>query len=295
MLESIRTFAAIALVAALSAPSAAAPPREEAKQLKDLGAQALERGDFAQALEYFDRAYRLYPSSRLRYNLGLAYDHLGRVPEAIDAFEGFLAEASPDAPSEAREHARARLKDLTARIARLQIVVDPPDADLRLDGRPLARPSGAIRLLAGAHRLEASATGRQPSTLELTLAAGESKELTLQLLVLEETSVGSPSPSVVAPPAGPKRRGKQIAGITLGVVGIGALAGGIAFAALGASAQDQVLKMFDPALERDGRNDNIAAGILFGIGGAAVISGVVLLAIGTRDARRAPAVAATGR
>src|SRR5258706_11497731 len=141
---------------ALAQPSGARP---EAKRLKDLGASALERGDYALALESFEQAYRTFPSPRLRYNLGLALGGVGRYPEAIEAFEAFLAEAA-DAPADARAYARRRAVELEGRVGRLEIVT-ADGAALFVDGKPVgaAPMAGAVRVLPGAHQIHAELAG----------------------------------------------------------------------------------------------------------------------------------------
>src|SRR3954468_9306832 len=92
--------------------------RHEAKKLSDAAGEALERGDVAGALADFRRAYALFPSPNLRFDIGEALDELGRAAEAVDAFEEFLA-AAPDAPAAARQLAADRVAELGKRVARL--------------------------------------------------------------------------------------------------------------------------------------------------------------------------------
>src|SRR5215471_18117151 len=77
---------------------------QEAKRLRDRGAEAVARGDFAEAFSDFSRAYNLHPTPNLRYNVAVALDKLGRAAEAIDAFEDFLGLA-PHGPADARAFA----------------------------------------------------------------------------------------------------------------------------------------------------------------------------------------------
>jgi tetratricopeptide (TPR) repeat protein len=165
---------------AAAAPDAPADPAARAKQLKDLGAEAFERGDDEAALDYFWRAYRTYPSPKLLFNIGLADDRLGRWADAIEAFRLFLADA-PDAPAAAREHAQAAVQRLEPRVGRLMIVVEPPDAELTLDGAPLALRGSLLRVMPGAHTLAAAKAGFSPQSERLAIEAGQSRTVELKL------------------------------------------------------------------------------------------------------------------
>jgi hypothetical protein len=71
--------------------------RAEARRLTELGSAAYDSGDDTRALEYFEQAYMIYPSPKLRYNQGLSLARLGRDLAAAAAFDAFLRDAT-DAP-----------------------------------------------------------------------------------------------------------------------------------------------------------------------------------------------------
>src|SRR5262245_17418834 len=101
------------LVALLASGAAqAAPDRGEAKRLKDLGTDAMNRRDYTLALDYFQAAYRAYPSAKLLFNVALALDLSGRVVESLETYERFLAETGADTPPEALPYARRRVAEL---------------------------------------------------------------------------------------------------------------------------------------------------------------------------------------
>jgi tetratricopeptide (TPR) repeat protein len=189
---------ALVIAALLTGAIAAADSaRDEAKRLRDLGAEALDRGELAAALERFEQAYRAFPSPKLLYNLGLALGELGRYPEAIDAFERFLAQAS-DAPQATREWAQRRIGELEPRCARLSMVARDPEVNISLDGRALdVHQRTSIRVLPGAHEISASRAGFAPSVTHVELSAGENRELTVELAPLPAPTATSAN----APPA----------------------------------------------------------------------------------------------
>lgn len=105
----------------------AAPPEEaeardsrdeEARMVFQAGNTAFEDARYADALEYFQRAYELSGRAVLLYNIGVAADRLREDRVALDAFERFLAEVP--------EHPRRR--DVEARVIVLREAVDRGEA-----------------------------------------------------------------------------------------------------------------------------------------------------------------------
>jgi tetratricopeptide (TPR) repeat protein len=89
------------------------------------------------------------------------------------------------------------------------------------------------------------------------------------------------------PPRKPGRA-KTMAALAVGAAGFAALGGGIACGVLAQQAAQDVrnLKMFDPAVEQRGKTDDILSGVFYAVGGAALVSGVVLYAVGSRESKR---------
>lgn len=187
--------------------------REEAKRLRDAGAQAMEHGDFGAALGLFHQAFRLYPSANSRYNVGVALDRLGRSSEAVEAFEAFLADSS-NAPNDAREFAQQRLKELAPQISRLTVAVSPPEAALALDGLPLSLPRAReLPVMPGVHEVTAELAGYVSTSTRVVVSAGEQRRIdfALQPIVVTEpirppAAVPSRPPIFENAPTPPKRR-----------------------------------------------------------------------------------------
>jgi hypothetical protein len=72
-----------------SADEAAGPPPEAKKAFLD-GKAAYERGDYESALRLFQRATLIAPAPSLYYNIGMAYERLGRYEDSAIAFERYL-------------------------------------------------------------------------------------------------------------------------------------------------------------------------------------------------------------
>jgi hypothetical protein len=210
----------MALASGAVAPAwANAPPenREQAKRLRNAGADAMDRGDFPEALELFRQAFRLYPSPNSRYNVGVALDRLGRSSDAVEAFEGFLAEAS-NAPKDAREFAQHRVKELLPRIGRLTFVVSPTEAVVAFDGQPISLPRARdLPVMPGEHEVTAELKGYMPSIVRIAIGAGDVRrvDVTLQPIIATErashpaTTTSSAKDGTAPPPVDvqpPQRR-----------------------------------------------------------------------------------------
>src|SRR5688572_23831217 len=93
------------------------PPeaRAEAADCLRRGNDAFRAGQFQTAADQYGRAYALFPSTKLLYNLGKAYDGAGRKPEALDAFQRFLEGLSTE-PPEVRAELADRARSARARV-----------------------------------------------------------------------------------------------------------------------------------------------------------------------------------
>jgi tetratricopeptide (TPR) repeat protein len=84
------------------------PPPEAKKAFAD-GKAAFERGDYETALQMFQRAMLIAPAPSLYYNIGVAYERLGRYEDSAIAFETYLREM--EAPTNDEERAfQAKLR-----------------------------------------------------------------------------------------------------------------------------------------------------------------------------------------
>ncbi len=90
---------------------------EEAKGLFNAGRAAFDAGRYADALDYFERAYTISGRIALLYNIGLAFDRLREDQRALDAYDQYLTHA-PDAPN--RVEVETRAAAIRAALARRQ-------------------------------------------------------------------------------------------------------------------------------------------------------------------------------
>ena len=142
------------LVATMSVTASAEPRKRSDPAAADrrAGLAAFDVGDYAGAVDAFERAYRLDPDPRLLYNLGLAYRKKHEISRdrsdlvrARDAFVHFLSLARVDDPRFKQE--RKRLEKIHALAARYRdeierqlaeseapapVPEDPPPAEVKV-------------------------------------------------------------------------------------------------------------------------------------------------------------------
>ncbi|HXD25041.1 MAG TPA: PEGA domain-containing protein [Propionibacteriaceae bacterium] len=127
---------------------------------------------------------------------------MGRLVEAIEAFERFLAlvhDASPDLISEAHQN----VADLRTKLGRLNIQCPTRDAEVSLDGKvvgttPFAQP---IWVTPGRHKVAIRHQGYSP--IVVNAVAGETQTIVVEvarspLMIVPEVATGSPSATPVA-------------------------------------------------------------------------------------------------
>jgi hypothetical protein len=172
-------LAALAL-AGVASPAARADDdaqKAAAKAKLGEGARLLESGDYAPALEKFQEAYRLVPSPKIFYNIGLADVGLARYPDALRAFERFVAEASNAAPATLAE-ARGQIENLRAKVALVDVECSEKGTEIIVDGRshgktPLAE---TIYLDPGEHRLLAQASEGAAPVIQVFTTTGGTRQ-----------------------------------------------------------------------------------------------------------------------
>jgi hypothetical protein len=84
-----------AIVSMTSVSARAEGPPPEAKQAFVDGRAAFERGEYAVALQLFERAALIAPAPSLYYNIGVTQEHLDHFEDAAFAFEKYLQLCDP--------------------------------------------------------------------------------------------------------------------------------------------------------------------------------------------------------
>lgn len=254
-----RQIRAIALlVLALSAwpsgaradpPAPASPAAADLATARQLFSEALaaeDHGRCAEAIPIYERIARIAVSPVLYFRLGACNEALGRVVEAINAFELAAQEAEKKRDAEVTREARARLARLHPRAARLAVRV-PEGAEgveIVIDDRPVSAALADAPLLVdpGPHHVVVRARSHERSfTTDVTAAADRPASVSADLgprkaaapaPTPEPPPPAAPPPATEAPRAIPHEAapdrlpGYLAGGATVGV-GVGALVSGL--------------------------------------------------------------------
>jgi hypothetical protein len=134
MIMNAASLILLALVAQATPSPASPDEKARAQVLLKEGAKLYEKGALAPALEKFNQAYAEYPSPKLLFNIGQASRDLGRLAEAMSAFERFLTEAT-DAPADMTTEAKKSVAELEGKLGKLRIQCAKPGAEVSVDGK----------------------------------------------------------------------------------------------------------------------------------------------------------------
>ncbi len=282
----------LVLVCGLAAAARADNPQADAKF--QLGKRLLAQKHYAEACEAFEDSNKLEPGIGAELNVGHCYEEWGKLATAYRAYDAALTMATR--VSDARvAKIKERIEALDAQVPRLTLEVakDANTAGLvvTLDGQPvLASAIGTEqRVDPGPHRLEYAIGGQTKRTKTIPLERGGSSDITLELPHLAPGAVaaangGRVGASETLPPPGQKRRVEGAITMEAGAVLMG-VAGVLTFSARG-SYKDSLAadcnnspSMCDAAgLEttHDARREANVATVVFGVGAAAAVVGVVL-------------------
>lgn len=251
-LASHRSITALLALACLLGASLA--PRQAAAQDKDLseeeltlrveelsgqGVEHYANGRYREAIAAFEQAYKLAPVGNLLYNIGLSWEKLDELPQAVKAYERFIV--ASDADPGVRSKALDRIKTLNEELERRAAAERQAEEDRRqaeLKNKP------------------------------------------------------DPDPQPAPSPSDGGLGGLGVAGIVTASGGLLLLGGGVFF---GLAAQDSSddfaaarTTLDKDAARADAEDSALLADIFYGVGGAALIGGVVLLAIDLASDEQAP-------
>lgn len=239
--ENMRTFLYLIVITCLCfATSVAADERTEAQRHYVKGTKAFDLGAYDEAIAEYSSAYRIKDDPALLYNLGQAHRLANHPVEAIHFYKMYLTKV-PNAPN--RDEVVAKVSDLQA-------------------------------------------------TLEQRRRAEQQERQATAVVTTPVAPATSPAAApVVAPPpatAPNDRSGRTltITGAAMVGVGVATIAGGIACGVLAKQSSDDLTKAaetmqpFDSSKQRAGKTEQALEGALLGVGGAAAVTGIVLLLVG---------------
>ncbi|MEZ4402053.1 MAG: hypothetical protein R3B06_18650 [Kofleriaceae bacterium] len=278
----MRPCAAVALTAlalALAEPARAQPAASDAQAQAEAryatGKAHYDLGEYAEAAEAFKEAYRLTGEPRLLFNIAQAERKREDCAAALTAYRSYLRNL-PDAPNRAKvEEFIAEAEACVARQPVTSPAVTPPVDAARVDAAPVdAAPVDAAPV-------DAAPVDAAPVDAARVDAAR-----------VDAAPVDAPPVDAVPPRGGALR----VAGVVSFGVGVVALGVGGYFARAASARADELdaCQPCTPAqwqpIDRDGRAAQRDARIALALGGAGVVTGVVLYVLGARAATAEPPV-----
>lgn len=288
-----------------SSTGPSADPATAARAAYRKGADLYKAGKYREAIAQFEAADRLKPSPALQFNIGQCQEKLGDPAAALASFARYLR-LDPAAPN--REAVQRSVKALEAKLAAtgrqmLHVTTEPASADLTVDGAAVGKAPLDAAYPPGPYQLGAAAPGRKSATRQVVLFPLQSLEVNLVLepgqdpVAAPGLAVKPPAPTaggataaipgatagatVPDPAPQPVERKSWLGPIIAGGVGVIAAGAGIVMGLQARSAQNELLagvsdRSQADALASKATSSATAANVLYGVAGAAVLTGGVL-------------------
>jgi hypothetical protein len=320
MLSRLLGPSGVLVALCLLAPSVSALTDEErsgARAAANQGVEAFDQQRWADAIELFSRAEEVVHSPVHLSFIARAEMKLGHLVKASELFNRIKREPLPANPPKAQAdavaNASAQLDALEEQLAYVEIRISGAKAQeltVTTDGLVVASALVAVRrpIDPGVHVFKASGAvgGSEPVTA--VFKAGERR--LIELLIRPELGVaaspvapGAPAPTGNAPeeaPASSSGSGLRVGGYTALGVGVAGAALGTVFILGAKSKGDQADEAYEACggascptadrahvreLEDDQARNKTWATISFGVGGAALATGITLLILGNKHAK----------
>ena len=175
------------------APPAASPAAKlaEARLHFQQGVALYQEHNYDAALAEFQGAYAASSEPVVLYNMGLTFKALFRYADAVATLEHYLSESAARKEAltpERRSEVEGIVAEMKSLLAEVTIVVRPPPATVRVDGRPVALGiEGIVKLAAGTHSIEALLPDYAPDRHDITVVAGVPQSVSLALTPIPHT------------------------------------------------------------------------------------------------------------
>jgi hypothetical protein len=166
---------ALALVLLLPRWASAADPQELARRHFSRALELVDEQAYDEALAEFRRAYELQPHFSVLYNIGQAYQALGRPLQALEALEQYLADGGGNIPAPRRKRVESDCARIRARTAEISVDSTPRGATVTLDGKPVGTTPFAkpLRISIGTHHVTVTLEGYLPAAQQVLLGGEE--------------------------------------------------------------------------------------------------------------------------
>lgn len=310
----MRTILAVIMAMTLCAGASRAwaqdaASKAAAEQMFQEGRRLMQQTRYEEAIAKFQASFDLDPGSGAQGNIALCYERIGKLASAWGHYRETATRARREGNAERAKIALERAAALEPRLPRLrirlatQLAADTP-ADLVIERNgtpvPVAMLGTAVYVDPGENRVVATASGRRPFSVTVTL--NEAEERTVEIPALApaaepaaRTSVPpgddrtpDAAPDEATAPGGKPGRGRRIAGLITGGAGLAVLAVGIGVGANATALWDEAFEsgacnamtlMCTPegqAQTDSARTRARVSNVLFGTGVVTIAAGAIL-------------------
>lgn len=260
--------------AGAAAPSPTAPvsdseaARTAAREAYARGQALFAEGKYAEAKAEFEQAHQRVANPVVLLSMAECEIRLEQIEQAHGRLQEYLA-ARPDAPD--RAEVEAKVVELSARRALLQLTSEPRRVAIQLDGAPVDTQTPAeLYISPGAHLVTLSQPGYEPVTE--TVHATMGGHHTLRLVLRPIPVVAAPPPAPVAPAS----NGMGAAVWTTAIVGGVGLATGAVLGILALDERNHFDHMPSDASADRGERLALFADVAFAVGAVSLITTAVL-------------------
>jgi hypothetical protein len=123
----------------------------------------------------FERAYKLFPSFRILYNMGQVRYELNDFAGALTIFRRYLKDGGSEVPADKKADVTKLVGQLEVRVATVTITIDVPDAIVTVDELPVGKSPLPAPVLVNIGYRKISATKDGKTDVELVTVAGGDK------------------------------------------------------------------------------------------------------------------------
>ncbi len=164
---------------------------KKARELFQTGQKLYKQARYAEAISKFEEANVLRSHPVTYFNIGKCYQQLGETGKSLRAFRDYLRLA-PDATD--KDSVLSSVATLERRlrekgVQQLLIFVEPPSAQIAVDGKALGVAPASVELAAGNHVLVVSAEGYEKIERTFAWQTAHASEMSLSLRVQPQGTV----------------------------------------------------------------------------------------------------------
>jgi hypothetical protein len=190
-----------------TAAQAEDPNIETARRYFEAGVAAMQRQDWAEAVNGFENSQRLRRTASVSLNLGIVLHRLGRLLAARSELQEFTQNATPAQHAQHDAEVGRILAEIGRRVGRIVIAeVRPAGAAITIDGQPaVLNDEHAATVNPGSHVVRSTADGFTAHEETVTVAEAGTATVRLVLVPVAVTRVAAPTPRVT--PEGPASSG----------------------------------------------------------------------------------------